>query len=315
MVNRKFIFWVFVVTGIVSGILWWWGSDKKELILFHPLKVSYTVEQKKFEAEKDQSSQNRNFLSTLQDKIGKLQGTYAIYVFRLSKNKGYGINEDLIMPAASIMKVPIMLAVRQATSEGKLTWDTKYTLKDEDKRSGSGPIEFMDAGSELTVQQLTEYMIKNSDNTASMVLSNMLGRDVIDKEILLLGMEHTNFRDYTTTAFDVGLMWRKIYEMKNEDIFNLFKDSIYEDRLPAGLPDTVDVIHKVGTGDGVWVDAGIVMPQILNPPVGRAGPKSQVPNIEPLVIVILNKGVDASESAKMVPTLTKEIWEYETQSK
>lgn len=305
MDNRKLVLWVFVVTGVISGILWWWGSDKKELILFHPLKVNYTVEQKKFEAEKDQSSQNRNFLSVLRDKISRLQGSYAIYVFRLSENKGYSINEDAIMPAASIMKVPIMLAVMKKVENGQLKMDGEYVLRDEDKQSGSGPIEFMAEGTKLSVQQLTEYMMKNSDNTAPVVLINMLGKDAVKKEILSLGMESTNFENNTTTAFDVGLMWRKIYEMKNEEINNLLKNSIYEDRLPVGLPDTVDVIHKVGTGDGVWADGGII----------QCSEISTQCSVEPLVIVILNKDVDASESAEMVPSLTKEIWNYETQTK
>lgn len=312
MDNRKLVLWVFVVTGVISGILWWLGSDKKELILFHPLKVNYTVEQEKFEAEKDQSSQNRNFLSVLRDKISRLQGSYAIYVFRLSENKGYGINEDAIIPAASIMKVPIMLAVMKKVENGQLKMDGEYVLRDEDKQSGSGPIEFMAEGTKLSVQQLTEYMMKNSDNTAPVVLINMLGKDAVKKEILSLGMESTDFENNTTTAFDVGLMWRKIYEMKNEEINNLLENSIYEDRLPVGLPDTVDVIHKVGTGDGVWADGGIIQCPMSNVPAMPAG--RQCP-IEPLVIVILNKDVDASESAEMVPSLTKEIWEYETQTK
>lgn len=306
MVNRRLILWIFVITGVMSGIFWWLGSDKKELIWFQPLRVNYTVSQKKFEAEKDQSSRNRNFLSNLQNEIGQLQGSYAIYVFRLTESKGYGINEDITMPATSIMKVPIMLTVRRAMAEGKLTWDTKYVLRDEDKRSGSGPIEFMDAGTELSVQQLTEYMIKNSDNTAPVVLTNMLGKDAIDKEILSLGMTSTDFGNNTTTAFDVGLMWRKIYETKDEDVLNLLKDSIYEDRLPAGLPDFLDVIHKVGTGDGVWSDAGIIQ---CPPPAGGQCA------IEPLVIVILNKDVDPDQAAKTVPSLAKEIWDYEAQPK
>lgn len=297
MANRKLILWIFVVTGIVSGILWWWGSDKKDLILFRPLKVNYTVEQKKFEVEKDQSSQNRNFLSTLQDKISKLQGSYAIYVFRLSENKGYGINEDVIMPAASIMKVPILLAVMKKVENGQLEMDSEYVLRDEDKQSGSGPIEFMDAGTKLSVKILLAYMTKNSDNTATYVLANMIGRKEIEIEIERLGMKNTNFDENTTTAADLVTMWRKIYEMKNEEINKLLENSIYEDRLPAGLPDTVEVIHKVGTGEGVWADAGIVMAE------------------EPLVIVILNKNVDLDQAAKIVPDLTKEIWNYETQPK
>ena len=181
--------------------------------------------------------------------------------------------------------------------DGRLAWDTKYILREGDKQSGSGPIEFMDAGAALSVRQLVEEMMKKSDNTAPVVLTRLVGRKEIEKEIGAFGMKNTNFGENTTTAYDVGLMWRKIYEMKNEEMWTLLKDSIYEERIPAGVPREVAVLHKVGTDVNVWADAGIVMPQI--------------PNFEPFVLVILNKDVDMDEAKKLVPDLVRTIWEYE----
>ena len=309
-VNRKLIGWVFGITGVMSLFFWWRGGSRVKLVssevrgnngLFEPLKISYTVEQKKVGGEWDASREAGKLIFQLRQKMSQAQGRYSVYVFRLDKKMGYGIDEDEEMPAASIMKVPIMLAVWRAVEDGRLAWDTKYILREGDKQSGSGPIEFMDAGTALTARRLVEEMMKKSDNTAPVVLIRLVGRKEIEKEIEVLGMKNTNFGENTTTAYDAGLMWRKIYEMKDEEMWTLLKDSIYEERIPAGVPREVEVLHKVGTDVNVWADAGIIQCSVL----------SAQCSTKPFILVILNEGVDMDEAKKLVPELTKLIWDFE----
>ncbi len=291
-VNRKLIIWAFVVTGLVSGWLWWREQKPK----LEPLKISYLIENKEVAGERDASRETSRLVTQIQDKLKTAQGSWAVAVYRLDEKKGYGVGEDTVLPAVSIMKVPILLAAAK-----KLNPDEVYILRDEDKQNGSGPIEFMEAGTKLTVRQLLEEMTKKSDNTAPVVLTRMVGKKEIEMEIERLGMKNTNFGENTTTAEDVVVMWRKIYEEKNQQVLDLLQDSIYEDRIPLGLPEAVDFIHKVGTGDGVWADGGIIQCSISNIQC----------SIKPLVIVILNKDVDTDGAKKLVPELTKLIWDYE----
>ena len=283
-VNRKLIGWVFVVTGVVSGWLWW-GEQKPKL---PALKISYLIENKEGAGERDASRKTARLLTQIRTKLSAVQGNWAVVVYRLDEKKGYGIGEDTVFSAASIMKVPILLAAVK-----KLNTDDIYVLRDEDKQSGSGPIEFMDAGTKLTVAQLMTYMTKNSDNTATLVLARMAGKGETEKEIARLGMKDTNFKENTTTAADLVTMWRKVYEEKNESVWGLLQDSIYEDRIPLGLPDGVGLVHKVGTDVDLWADAGIVMAD------------------KPFVLVIMNEKVGMDEAKKLVPELTKLIWDFE----
>lgn len=283
-VNRKLIIWVFVVTGLVSGWLWWREQKPK----MEPLKISYLIENKEIAGERDASRETSRLLTQIRTKLTSVQGSWAVAVYRLDEKKGYGIGEDMELPAASIMKVPILLAAVK-----KLNPDDVYVLRNEDKQSGSGPIEFMDAGTKLSVKELLAYMTKNSDNTAAYVLANMAGRDFIKQVMADMGMTDSSFDDNTTTAGDVMKMWRKIYEEKNQQMLDLLQDSIYEDRIPLGLPDGVGFIHKVGTDADVWTDAGIVMAD------------------KPFVLVIMDEGVEMDEAKKLVPELTKLIWDYE----
>ena len=296
-VNRKLIIWVFVVTGVMSGWLWWREQKPK----LPALKISYLIENKEMAGERDASRETARLLTQIRTKLSAVQGNWAVAVYRIDEKKGYGTGEAMVLPAASIMKVPILLAVMKKVENGQLKMDSEYVLREEDKQSGSGPIEFMDAGTALSVRRLVEEMMKKSDNTAPVVLIRLVGRKEIEKEIEVLGMKNTNFGENTTTAYDAGLMWRKIYEMKDEEMWTLLKDSIYEERIPAGVPREVEVLHKVGTDVNVWADAGIIQCSVL----------SAQCSTKPFILVILNEGVDMDEAKKLVPDLSRTIWEYE----
>ena len=133
---------------------------------------------------------------------------------------------------------------------------------------------------------------KKSDNTAWVMINRRLGYAAMDKIVEDWGLKNTNYRELTTTAEDMGMMMRKIYEMQG--LWLYLEDSIYEDRISLGIPVGTRLVHKVGTDEGVWADAGIVMGD------------------NPFILVILNKDVDRDEATKLVPEITKMVWEYES---
>lgn len=252
------------------------------------LKISYIV------GETDSSRETNRLVAALRKKIASADGDWAVWVYRLDERKGYGINESKILPAASIMKVPVMLAVWEVVGRGDLSWDDSYTLREGDKQSGSGPIEFMDAGTQLTVLRLVTEMMNKSDNTALVVLTRLVGKDEVIKEIKRLSMEDTDFEENTTTAYDVGLAWKKIYDLKDGQMQDWLVNSIYEERIPAGIPDDTVVAHKVGSDAGIWADSGIVMAS------------------KPFILVVMNNEVNQDQAKTLVPQITKIIWDFET---
>lgn len=311
VVNRWLIGVAFGLTGIVSVIFWWRGTEKDRLPnlegWWQPLRISYSVQPRHVaRSEADISRPTARFISQLRRKLEEESGDYGVYVYRLGEKVGYGLAEDQVLPAASIMKVPIMVAVYRAAAQGQINLDETYVLQEGDKQSGSGPIEFMAAGTKLTIRRLLEEMGKKSDNTAPMILIRLVGRSAIKDTLQTLGMTRTDFDKNTTTAYDVAKMWHSLYLGKvvtgdyREQLWGMLRDTIYEDRIPAGLSKgEVVVVHKVGTDVGVWADAGIVMP---------AKPEQ---NFDPLVIVILNQGVNIEEAKEAVPQITTMIWDFE----
>lgn len=305
-VNRILIAAMFVVTGLLSLIFWvkgkkgdsegwslgeWWG----------PLKITYEVERSRLTAPRDTSRETGQLITKVRKKLEEASGSHAFYVLRLKEGKGYGWKEEEMMPAASIMKVPIMATVFEKIEQGKMTLGDVYELKETDKQQGSGPVEFMEVGIKLSVGDLLRVTGKNSDNSATKILVSLAGRDEIKKKMKELGMETSDFDKNTTSAYDLAMMWKSLNEKPTPEMWDLLRDSIYEDRIPAGLPKEADVIHKVGTGDGVWADAGIIQCAVL----------SAQCSVEPFVLVILNKEVDTEKAKVVIPEAVKIIWDFE----
>jgi len=54
-----------------------------------------------------------------------LRGSYGVYVYRMDDRKEYGLNQDKIFPAASLMKLPVMITLYQKVETGKVDLENK----------------------------------------------------------------------------------------------------------------------------------------------------------------------------------------------
>ena len=81
---------------------------------------------------------------------------------------------------ASMVKVPVALAVMQAVDRGEITLDTRVTLRAADYVDGAGSTNGMAPGTALSVRHLIEQMIVYSDNTASDMLIELVGLDAVN---------------------------------------------------------------------------------------------------------------------------------------
>ncbi len=303
--NRKAILWVFIITGILSAILWWQGQRDKGLSfdakLVSPIKESFGAKATIMPtvAKKNYST----IVNNLKQLTATTSGSYAVWVKEINTSNAYGFNEQEVMDGASILKVPALLTVWGEIERGELTASDTATLVEADRSPGSGPLQYQPAGSKHTWEKILTYLGKNSDNTAWRLINRVIGKIEIEKEIATLGMSQTIYKEavYTTTALDVAKMFEFVYA--KPEIFKYLTDSIYEDRISKGVPNATEVIHKVGTLEDVWADAGIVRCA-----TGTSGCK-----VKPFILVILNKGVRRTEAEGIVPEIARRVWEFESE--
>ena len=180
-------------------------------------------------------------------------------------------------PSASLVKVPLMVAVFHAAKEKRIDLGESIHLKDSYKVGGSGLLKNTPQGKSFTVKELIELMIVESDNTATNMLIDRLAFPYFNATFKELGLQHTNIvrgmMDFSkrrrglenyTTARDISMVLSKIYDgafisrRASKTCLTFLKNQKSKDRIPARLPPDIVIAHKTGLERGICHDAGIV---------------------------------------------------------
>ncbi len=291
--NRKLVLGLFVTTGIASGLLWWRGNNRSELKLeiFNPVVETRIVI--------SPTIKPNGLQKIVEQRVATQSGTYGVYVYNLKTSTGWGVNDNQSFPGASILKVPAMLKAIELVEKGEMKMDQMFVVSEQMRASGSGPLQYLTNGTKISLARILSEMGKSSDNTGWRILNQTIGSNVVQQKIRDLGMKNTDYSELTTTARDVATLFIEVN--KNPQIQKYLQESIYEDRIAKGLPESIVLIHKVGTDVGVWADAGII--SCANLPINSC-------RNEPMVLVILNDKIKRVEAEKFVPGLTKLIWQF-----
>ncbi len=230
--------------------------------------------------------------------VSPLRGRYEIYFQDLASGASFAINSQVQSTAASLIKLPVLLSLYREAEVGRINLDTVYQLQAGDKRAGAGSLQGKPIGYEITYRKMAELMGQQSDNTAFNIIANkVLGGAKVQETADKLGMRQTSFDKNLTSAADIGLFFRKLYQEKvvseksKEEILGFLTKTIWEDWIPAGIPKGIRVAHKIGSEVGVVSDAGIVFAK------------------KPFILVIMTENVNEIEAKKALPEITKKVYE------
>ncbi|CUT07419.1 Caspase domain-containing protein, partial [Candidatus Kryptonium thompsonii] len=116
-------------------------------------------------------------------------------VKNLETGETFFINENLIFPQGSAIKIPILIEVIKQASEGKFKLTDKIKIEKKHQVGGSGVLkEFGDGTSELSIYDLAVLMITVSDNTATNILIDLVGMENVNKTLEKLGLKNTKLQ-------------------------------------------------------------------------------------------------------------------------
>jgi len=155
----------------------------------------------------------------------------------------YAKNEHEKLAPASLTKIMTLLLIMEAIEREELSVTDVVTVSERAASMGGSQV-FLEAGEEMTVEDLIKAIAIASANDASVALAEEIaGTEEIfvqrmNEKVKELQLENTKFqnssglpaKDHYTTAYDMAIMSKEL--LKYEDIVNY--TSIYEDYLRKG---------------------------------------------------------------------------------
>lgn len=197
----------------------------------------------------------------------------SVFAWDYETGRYVSYNSDETFPAASIIKLPVLLQLFRSMEFGQRTIDDKMTLTDYYRAEGSGDLQFQKEGNQYSLDTLARKMIEISDNSSTnMLMSSIGGMSDVNRAVRAWGLKHTQVNNwlpdmkgtnYTTTA-DLA---RMLYNIGNDDFISPesrarildYMGHVKNNRLlVAGLGSGAKCWHKTGDIGHMLGDAGIV---------------------------------------------------------
>ncbi len=122
-------------------------------------------------------------------------GVMSIQLVDLADGTRVGVNEQLVFPQGSSIKIPILIELfRQAESRPAILRE-RQRVTPTTRTAGSGVIDqFADGSSELSNEDLAVLMIVLSDNTATNLLIDAVGMEAVNRTMTSLGAPQTKLQ-------------------------------------------------------------------------------------------------------------------------
>jgi len=245
----------------------------------------------------------------------------AVAVRDPSTSTSLDIQSDREFHAASTMKIPVMIEAWRQVRAGTLAMDqllevrnsfrsivdgSEYAIVDD-----SDDAIYERLGEQMSVSELIYQMITVSSNLATNLLIEHLSADSIqhtvnnldasgmqvlrgveDLKAFELGMSNRTNAQALARLLDLIAHGQAVERAADSTMVEVMLDARFNEMIPAGLPEEVNVAHKTGQITEIHHDAAIVYP----------------PDAPPYVLVILIEGIaDDSVSASLGAAITRTI--------
>ncbi len=186
------------------------------------------------------------------------------------------VQPDFVHPAASTIKVPLLIAVLEDVARGACELSEPLSVP-EQRTPGSGVLRMLPSVSALSVEEMLELMITISDNTATNVLIDRIGLDALAGRFRELGLARTRLRrhmldhdareagrDNVASAGELATLLDQLCttDLLRGDLRSVAMRALagqqINDRMPSRLGPDTTCLHKTGELVGIRHDVGIL---------------------------------------------------------
>lgn len=199
--------------------------------------------------------------------------TPGVFMVDLDTGDYVDINASTSFPAASTIKIPILVAFFQDVDAGKIRLDEMLTMEKEMVAGGSGNLRTQPVGSKYTALDVATKMMTISDNTATnMLITRLGGQEVLNGRFRSWGLTTTAIRNIlpdlegtnTTSPKELADLIAKVNQgnlvsMRSRDLMlDIMRRTERNTLIPSGLGEGARAYHKTGDIGTMLGDAGLI---------------------------------------------------------
>lgn len=248
-----------------------------------------------------------DLIAQWQQLLDHTNGTYGIYLIDLNSGKTIGINELTPFHAASTIKLPINLYLYQQMAANKVSPSTLLTYKQKHYEGGTGYLQNKPLNSKFTIAELSQASITHSDNVATNMLYDYLGRNNVKSYMRQIGGVVVINDQNVTCPRDMALYMQEIkefavqYPYLGSTLLDHLEHNVFRERIPAGLPEKIKVANKIGD----W------------PPTGTHNDVAYVFHPQnPYILAVLSmSATNRDEAYEVIRNISKITYAYQSQLK
>jgi beta-lactamase class A len=206
--------------------------------------------------------------------IAAADGSIGLLVKNLrTKEILFSLNAETVFPSASVIKVPILMALMREAEAGRIDLGEALAVSQENLVEG-GLVHAMTGGLALPWRDHALFMIALSDNASTNHIISRLGFERVNAIIGELGMTYTVLgrkmldfearsrgNDNFTCCRDMCILFEHLYENsgKYKEVLHILKKQIHNNLLSGLLdPDAFEFAHKTGSLPHTLLDTGIM---------------------------------------------------------
>ena len=210
--------------------------------------------------------------------------------------------------SASMIKLVVLAALLDKVAAGEIDLAAQVEVTSSDIVSGTGTVQDDGPGT-YELRELARRMIADSDNTATNVIVDLIGMDVVNEEASKLGLTGTVMarKMMDMVAADQGMRNRMTSDdaatiltliasgkLVNEQMSELAMSFLLQQTINAGLTDAipagVQVAHKTGELIQAEHDGGIVLAA------------------HPYVLVVMTEGIDNYLGVSVIADVSRAVY-------
>jgi beta-lactamase class A len=240
------------------------------------------------------------------------------YIFVNSDSGEYSqLGADRVLPAASTIKLPILIALFQDVDLGKVKLSEQLTIDRTSIVGGSGDLQAQKPGTQVSVLVAATKAIVISDNTATNLLIRRLGgAAALNQRFRNWGLQVTAINrplpdldgKNVTTARELARLMKSIdpntqppqinkivSDASRTQISNMMSNTYRNTMLPQGLGAGAKIAHKTGDIGSLIADVGSI-----ELPSGK----------KYIAAVLVNRPYNDPTGPELVRTMSKIAYEY-----